>query len=261
MASAPLGLAMLTTALILAAPIGATAQSFVCWPIAPGESAPHLALRLTGNASASYSERFQIRDPARRVVVPKSQYGHLRASWQVCVAREMVRPPSSRAPSAPLHAPVVAATRLAIPGPPPLTRYDVVMAMRVGVATTVVLFVCTLSARVAQAHMTPRELQDAGDEFIGAFVRPLIEPGCSVLPIEVRLRFRARSRQLEIRLAPSGGRRYPNLRDHKRNVEYDVERVVRLLAPHIVLSSPVRAEGKWVVVPIRINEQKQAGAL
>ena len=64
---------------------------------------------------------------------------------------------------------------------------------------------------------------------------------------------------MEIHLAPSHGRRYPNLRDHKRNVEYDVQRVLRLLGAGVVLSSPLRAEGNWVIVPIRMVDRKQAG--
>jgi hypothetical protein len=246
--------------IILAAPAGSAAQSFVCRPIAPGESAPGLALRLAGNEAARYGERFQIRDPARGVFVPKSQYARLSVRWQVCVAQERPAPDQPTRVSAQPHpAPVVAATALAVPAPLPATHYDVGLAVRVGVAATAILLVCALSARAALSHVTPRELQEAGEEFIGAFVRPLIEPGC-MPPIEVRLRFLPRSRQLEICLAPSGGRRYPNLRDHKRNVEYDVDRIVRLLAPHVVVRAPLRAEGKWVVVPIGINDQREAGA-
>jgi len=53
------------------------AQHFVCWPIAAGETASSLARRLTGNAAAAYGFAFQIRDPARRMFVPKSHYQHL----------------------------------------------------------------------------------------------------------------------------------------------------------------------------------------
>jgi hypothetical protein len=245
--------------IFLAAPVGAAAQSFVCWPIAPGESAPGLARRLLGSEGASSSERFQIRDPARGVFVPKSHYVRLSVGWQACVARDIpIRGTPLRVSTQPVQPPVVAAASLALPVPRGPTPDDVGFAVRVGLAATAFLLVCALSARAAQSHTTPCDLQDAGEEFVGAFVRPLIEPG-RVPPIEVRLRFLPRSRQLQIRLAPSGGRRYPNLRDHKRNVEYDVDRVVRLLGPHVVVRSPLRAEGKWVVVQIGINGQKQAG--
>jgi hypothetical protein len=48
--------------------------------------------------------------------------------------------------------------------------------------------------------------------------------------------------------------------DHKRNVEYDVNRVMRLLGTHVVVSDGLRAAGKWVVVPIRLADLKEAGA-
>ena len=68
------------------------------------------------------------------------------------------------------------------------------------------------------------------------------------------------AQRLEISIAPGAGRRYPNLADHKRNVEYDVNRVMRLLGNHFVVSDRLRAAGKWVVVPIRLADVKQTGA-
>ena len=84
-----------------AVPRYAEAQDFVCWSIARGDTAAGLALRLTGAAETAYSEAFQIRDPARKIFVPKSQYARLSADWQACVAREFVR---RFAPAANSHA-------------------------------------------------------------------------------------------------------------------------------------------------------------
>src|SRR5262245_13129610 len=80
---------VLTVVLLVlcAAPSGAGAQDFVCWPIARGETASSLALRLTGNAARAYSDIFQIKDPSRQMFVPKSQYQRLHPDWQACVAR------------------------------------------------------------------------------------------------------------------------------------------------------------------------------
>ena len=74
------------------------------------------------------------------------------------------------------------------------------------------------------------------------------------------MRFKRLARQLEISIAPGAGRRYPNLADHKRNVEYDVNRVMRTLGNEFVVSDRLRAVGKWVVVPIRVADVKQTGA-
>ena len=70
-------LAAVAVLLVCAVPSRVDAQQFVCWPIAAGDSASSLARRLTGNAAAAYGFAFQIRDPARRMFVPKSHYQHL----------------------------------------------------------------------------------------------------------------------------------------------------------------------------------------
>jgi hypothetical protein len=106
----------------------------------------------------------------------------------------------------------------------------------------------------------PPVMQRAGEAFLSAFARPLIDSSSRVPPIQARLRFVRRAQQLEISIAPGAGRRYPNLVDHKRNVEYDVNRVMRLLGTHVVVSDGLRAAGKWVVVPIRLADLKEAGA-
>ena len=103
-------------------------------------------------------------------------------------------------------------------------------------------------------------IQRAGEQFVIAFARPLIDPSSSAPPIQVQLRFIRRVQQLEICIAPGAGRRYPNLVDHKSNVEYDVDRVMRALGNQFVMSDRLRAAGKWVVVPIRLADVKQTGA-
>ena len=98
----------------------------------------------------------------------------------------------------------------------------------------------------------PAELQRAGEEFVVAFARPLIDSSSSDPPIQARLRFSQHAQELEISIAPGAGRKYPNLVDHKRNVEYDVERVMRVVGTHVVVSGRLRAAGRWVVVPIQL---------
>jgi len=250
------------TAIVVAVPFGAIAQPLVCRPVAPGESASGLARRLTGEAAAAYSERFQIRDPAHHGFVPKSQYRRLRAGWQVCVARNMIVTPAAYRLSAnaistvgvPTIRPGVVESR-----PAALPRYDVVGALHIGIATALVLLTSTVAIRFVRPAAAPRDLQHAGERFVSAFARPLIDPGSGVPPIMMRLHFVRRSEELEIYLAPTGDRRYPNLLDHKRNFEYDVRRVLQLLGPSVIVSHPVRAENQWVVVPIRLVDPKKAG--
>jgi hypothetical protein len=238
---------VLTVVLLLlcAAPPGAEAQNFVCWPIVRGDTASGLALRLTGDADRAYSDAFQIRDPSRRMFVPKSHYQRLSTDWQVCVATGAVK--SQRLAPAPV---VVPAER---------SPDDVTFAVKIALAVFLMLLTCSAAAGYVAARSIPPVMQRAGEEFVSEFARPLIDPSSSAPPIAVRLRFVRHAQQLEISIAPGDGRRYPNLVDHKRNVEYDVNRVMRLLGSHFVVSDRLRAAGKWVVVRIRLADLRQAG--
>jgi hypothetical protein len=256
---------------VCAVPPCAAAQDFVCWPIVRGETASRLAHRLTGNRAAAYTDAFQIRDPARRMFVPKSQYRNLKAGWQACVASTSHKSPP--AVFAPEVTPVAAAL---VPEEPaitsaPVTRTaeplmlawarwpsDAVLAASIA-ASFLFIVICTAVTVLLAPHPVPPPFKRAGDAFVNAFARPLVDPGSNGPPIQTRLRFVRRKQQLEISIAPGPGRRYPNLVDHKLNVEYDVTRVVRLLGHRLVVSDRLRAAGKWVVVPIRLAGVKQTG--
>jgi hypothetical protein len=129
-----------------------------------------------------------------------------------------------------------------------------------GAAVMLTLLMCVAAAGSMAPRSIPPVMRRAGEEFVCAFAEPLIDSSSSSPPIHARLRFVRRKAQLEISIAPGAGRRYPNLVDHKRNVEYDVQRVMRLLGTHVVVSDRLRAAGKWVVVPIRLAGVKEAGA-
>jgi hypothetical protein len=86
--------------------------------------------------------------------------------------------------------------------------------------------------------------------FIYEFERPLVRS----LEAEraVRSGFRRKRRgRFDILLAPGQGRRYPNLTDHKKNVEYDVARVLRFLADESFVNGPLYTQAGWVVVPFQ----------
>ena len=77
----------------------------------------------------------------------------------------------------------------------------------------------------------------------------------------MRLRFRcgARLGRFDILRAPGEGRRYPNLSDHKKNVEYDVARVMHVLADDSFVSGPPYTHAGWIV-PFRFTAgPKQSG--
>jgi len=100
-----------------------------------------------------------------------------------------------------------------------------------------------------------------GERFVQEFERPLIRPGPGDRPIQSRLRFIPHRARLDVLLAPNAGRRYPNLADHKKNVEYDVVRVAELLGKYPFVAGRVYARGRWVVVPFQLTtEHRQAGA-
>ncbi len=248
--------------LVCAAPPAAEAQQFVCSPIAAGETAASLARLLTGDAESVYQHSFQIRDPARRMFVPKSHYRRLNPDWQACVATARLTD------TPPAYSPVVAmATRtIALAEPaertPPVRdewREGLVLALTIASAVSLMLLIIAAVAELRPRRMPPA-MRRAGEEFVHAFARPLMDSSSTVPPIQARLRFNRRSRQLEISIAPGAGRRYPNLIDHRTNVEYDVHRVMRILGARFVVGDRLRAEGPWVVVPIQLADVKRTGA-
>ena len=87
---------LLSTLLAVAAAHNALAQPLYCTPIRPGETAPQVAKRITGEADAARQPWFQIVDPATSRFVPKARYGSVRAGWHACVATGVL--PSVAAP-------------------------------------------------------------------------------------------------------------------------------------------------------------------
>lgn len=91
-------------------------------------------------------------------------------------------------------------------------------------------------------------MQRFGEKFVSEFERPLKTPGSEERPVAFQLRFIPRRQRLEIMLAPTGRRRYPNLSDHRGNVAYDAERIVRLLKDRRFVGGQLSEDGKWVVI-------------
>jgi hypothetical protein len=96
-----------------------------------------------------------------------------------------------------------------------------------------------------------------GKRFVDEFERPLFRRHPRDPVIHSRLRVAARRCRLDILVAPSAGRSYPNLADHRNNVEYDVERILAQLGDGQFVNSPLYAEGEWVVIPFRFRHVTQ----
>ena len=99
-----------------------------------------------------------------------------------------------------------------------------------------------------------------GERFVREFDRPLVRIRPSEPVVEARLRVRPYRAEVQVMLAPRDGHLYPNLVDHKQNVEYDVDRVLGVLKDQRFERGPLSAQGRWVVVPLHLQvNPKQAG--
>jgi hypothetical protein len=273
------------------------AQSFVCHPIRRGESATQAARRVTGNGRNVYQAWFQIMNPASRFI-PKSQYNRIRAGWQACVIKPdtpgtssnahhltapeetaLARPeapdasealqasgvPEARAPPTPLATVGVldgAGDRVQSAASAVLRRIASVDLAMVWLGAALVVpwfgwrFVDDYLARRKTASIVVRHF---ADRFVDEFERPLVRHHIGERPVRSRLRCGARLGRFDILLAPSEGRRYPNLSDHKKNVEYDVARVMDVLADASFVSGAPYTHAEWIVVPFRFTAGPKQG--
>lgn len=108
---------------------------------------------------------------------------------------------------------------------------------------------------VIDRHAVLRLMAAFGERFVQEFDRPLVRSRPSERVIDSRLRFNPHRSRVEVLIAPREGRVYPNLADHRKNVEYDVSRVLQTMKDPPFVPEPMYAQGRWVVVPfqLRIN--------
>jgi hypothetical protein len=230
-----------------------------CYVIQPGDTAAHLAQLFTGNTRSRHRPWFQIVNPATETYIPKSRYALIQSGWHVCVATEMLRPGSAQAryPLVASTAPALLQTRI------PRQRtaiYPTVLWWAVPLLVVVSGLVFTWL--VAGKYLGERQasldtMRGFGDRFIAEFERPLFRRCASEPAVKSRLRLTPRRQTVEVLLAPAEGRTYPNLVDHRRNVEYDVERVLQRLRDASFTNGPLSAEGPWVVIPFRLETGRQ----
>ena len=284
------GYALPILMLLSVAPTAAFSESLVCQSIRRGESAPQVARRLTGDSRNAYQTWFQIRNASSRFV-PKSQYNAIRAGWQACLLKPIVQRASakvddvvaSEAPdvsqtrasvisaalpaSAAVVQPAVLVTRAAdeaSQGPRSRARAVAFEIMRAigGLDFAMVwlgaaMVVPWVGWRILDDHLVRTKtrtivMQHFATRFVQEFERPLVWSHAD-RPLRSRVRYSARRGRLDILLAPGKGRRYPNLSDHKKNMEYDVARVVHALADQSFVSGTPYTQAGWVVVPFQFK--------
>lgn len=253
---------------LMALPCSVFAES-VCYPIRGGETATQLARRITGASRNTYQPWFQIMDGSSRFI-PKSQYDRIRRGWRACIVKETVQQPTTSVQ--PIAQRVSAEAPAVVDGGPrPVVAEVASHSALAGVDLTLVWLGAALALplvglKIADGYMARRKtalivMRHFGHRFVREFERPLIQQP-EEPPLRARLRFSAARGRLDILLAPGEGRRYPNLSDHRKNVEYDVVRIVRLLADDSFVRDPLYTHADWVVVPFRFNagqKQKHTG--
>jgi hypothetical protein len=233
----------LWTAFVL---VGSAAESapavprLLCYSVMPGDTVAAISLRLTRDPQSWRGSGFQIFDPATARFVPKGNYRHIQPGWQACV----VEPLLARAGALP-----ATAGRMG--------WWPLVLLCGAGVASLFALQ-WSLERRAA----TSRALETFGAAFIREFERPLLDERSSPAALRTRLALSPDQRSLDVLIAPAEGHRYPNLADHRTNVEYDVRRVVSLLNDRRFICGPLRARGSWVAIPFRLDPdlRKEGGA-
>lgn len=231
-------------ALVTTAEGPAVAEVAVCYTIQQGDTAALVLWRMTGGVQQEYQPWFQILDAHSRVV-PKSQYHWIQAGWRACVPSSRLGVAWNREQRS------TAADDVAASGGGVLQA--VASNVAAGAWWGVGLFVVLLLALEGWQYARRRRvivgiMQRFGEEFVSEFERPLRIPGCEERPVESQLRLIPRRQRLEILLAPTGRRRYPNLSDHRSNVAYDAERIVLLLKEKRFAGGQLRGHGKWVVI-------------
>ena len=116
----------------------------------------------------------------------------------------------------------------------------------------------TIAIRETEGYISDRRavarlMASFGERFVQEFDRPLVRARPSDRVVDSQLRFDTHRSQVEVLLAPRDGRSYPNLADHRKNVEYDVSRVLRLMKDPPFVPGAMYAQGRWVVVPFQLK--------
>jgi len=223
-----------------------------CVTIQHGDTVSGIADRLTGRADAQHHPWFQVVDPQTNTVVPKSQYDAVQPGWQACVMRVQANTLAG--------APGPQTASVAFPFGPSYFVPRAIPDPGVAFMLVALLISAALLWQAVDRYLTEREkaidaMRQFGERFVREFERPLLDAEADARPLRSRLKVNPDRRRLEILLAPTVGRRYPNLSDHRDNLAYDIGRVVRVLRDQSFVGAPPRADGAWVVLPFHYHVQ------
>ena len=236
-----LALALLAGGTTMAA--AAVEPRFLCEAVRPGDTAVRVATRLMQRERSWREPKFQIFDPIGARFIPKAHVQQDSPGWQACVVESS---PVSAEQSSPVS--VAGASRSSTPasGTPTtalrsasvklLLRYTWLSLTLVcfGAASTLLILDESWRRRMTLS----RTLEGFGQAFVREFERPLVADRRGRAAVLARLNVYPRRGAVDVLVAPVADRRYPNLADHRINVEYDVHRVLttlddrRLLAGH-----------------------------
>ena len=206
---------------------GQAAQPRLCTVIQAGETASLVAKRMTGEASRTREPWFQIVDPGTSRVVPKASYDYVRAGWNACVVTSLTRTQA------------------------PAQSADSDLPLWILLFASIALMTYGADHYFRSRRKVVDSMQQFGARFVQEFERPLFRPDISAPPIQSRFRVMPLAARLDILIAPGAGRRYPNLADHRNNVEYDVKRVLTVLRDQPFVNGPPYMHGRWVVLPFQ----------
>lgn len=236
------------------APRTAYAQQWRCYPFLRGETAGAAASRLAGDAGA-----FEILDLSTSRFVAKNQYGRIRSGWVACtwVTQSIPAKLGRSMIAAPIDAvkPNAASQRVWGVWPDPLWCLLVLMLVTPWGAYEV-------NRRWKLRRAVIGVMTQLGNSVIQEFERPLVQPRDARPALQSRLRLQPLRNRFQVLLAPVAGRSYPNLSDHKKNVEYDMERVHQTLGDTPYVNDSMRQRGEWVVFDFRARvQQEKAGVM
>ncbi len=236
----------------VAAAQSVVAQPLFCTSIRPGETVPQVATRITGEASGARESWFQIVDPTTSRFVPKTRYGYVRAGWHACVAAGL-----------PAVAPPITSTASSNWTRHLQTAYDDVIRLVQSPGSDLELWVVLLALIAIATHSADHYFKDRDEvlkamqqfsrKFVREFERPLVGGDLAAPPIQSRLRFAPHASRLDILIAPGAGRRYPNLTDHRNNVDYDLKRILNVLRDEPFANGRPYMDGQWVVLPFSMK--------
>lgn len=242
--------------LLVGAPGAFARERVTCVTIRTDETVAAVAQRITGDARNMQASWFQIVNPTTSRAVPKTRYGFMFAGWNACTTTHETLPDLTIEPVAQVVS--TAAVADAAPDVSVAPALATVVVWAPAALWSALVLVLPLTCWLVDEHLAGRRarlrvMKLYAERFVEEFERPLLQPHLPHRPIQSRVRFKPGRARFDVLLAPEAGLRYPNLTDHKGNVQYDVVRIEQTLSERAFVSGRPYARGRWVIVPFRFR--------